>query len=248
MEYCRALSHRSSSIRPATIRRGGDYHDTAYKTGSADRTSASAIRLCFSEHTPAEGLPFIRPSIPACEYAWLTEAAGISWPIFADDFSDALFYRLLSETPESLSRYLDMSPDLAGRVFRTFPSCHRFSQLAETVKCKSYTRLHINRALLHCLLGITKADMAAAKQTDLIPYARVLGFRESATALLREITAHSSIPLITRMAETRRQPALSENPLFAADCFAADLYRMTAQRKFGSLLRNEYTRPLIRTP
>lgn len=267
IEYCRALKRFSSAIRPVTVKRLGDYHDITLNTGIPDDSlsgtsasdiseetgaktlltfaSASALRNCFSTDTVSDALKQIRSSVPDSVFHWLEKEAGNSCPMFADDFSDALFLRLLGHSAETLAQILDISDDMAGRILNAFPEVHSFTHLAETIKCKSYTRLRINRALLHCLLGITDQTMNEAKSSGWIHYGRVLGFRESARPLLKELSLRSSIPLIYQMSQASEQLSPEGRKMLALDTFAAEIYRMTAQRKFASQIPEEYRRHLI---
>lgn len=252
IEYCRALKRFSSAIQPVTIKRLGGYHDMdldevpATETDNSDRyASASALRSCFATGTVTNALKQIAPRAPESVFRLLESEAGHTLPMFADDFSDALFLRLLTHSAETLTQILDLSDDLAGRILNALPTAHGFSHLAETVKCKSYTRLRINRALLHCLLGITSRTMAEAKSSGYIHYGRVLGYRESARPLLRELSLHSSVPLIYQMTQADEQLTPEGRELLALDTFAAEIYRMTAQRKFCSQIPEEYRRRLI---
>lgn len=267
VEYCRALKRRSSTIQPMTIKRLGDYHSSSPEesrhipsmsmpmvpakpsfavSSMKTFTSASALRNFFREHDSSTAFEQIKSDIPESAFSLLKKEAGLSGPLFTDDFTDALFYRLLSESEETLTHYLDVSSDLAGRILNQLPDGRTYSELAESVKCKSYTRLRINRALVHCLLGITDEEMAAFKQNDYAGYARILGCRDSARPLLREISQHSSIPLLYRMKEDSLKLSGTDQRLLSRNNFAADLYRMTAQRKFGTVLPDEYSRKLIK--
>ena len=245
IEYCRALSRLSSPIKPTTIRRQGGYHDVFSDSSSTTFASASALRNCFSDASGSDGLDQLRPHVPPAVANLLHNAYGRSFPMTADDFTDALMLRLLEYSHDSLTDILDMSDDLAARVLNSFPTAHSFTNLAEATKCKSYTRLRINRALLHTMLGITDRLVNEAKSTGYIHYGRILGYREKAKPLLSELYRSSTVPLICRPAS--EQGSLSEigKELFALDTFAAELYRMTAQRKFGHPLTEEYRQRLI---
>ncbi|MBQ4563237.1 MAG: nucleotidyltransferase family protein [Lachnospiraceae bacterium] len=254
IEYCRALKHFSSGIQPVTIKRLGEYHDMdmnpdqslASEKDHSDRyVSASALRNCFTTNTVTNALKQLAPCVPESVLHLLESGAGHSLPLFANDFSDALFLRLLSHSPETLAQMLDISEDLAGRIRNIVPEVHSFTHLAETIKCKSYTRLRINRALVHCLLGITDRTMNDAKASGYVHYGRILGFRESARPLLKELHLHASIPLIYQMTQADEQLTPEGKALLSLDTFAAELYRMTAQRKFGSQIPEEYRRRLI---
>lgn len=253
IEYCRALKQFSSRIRPMTISRLGGYHDSlpddANKTHIDSETttfaSASALRAYFSDLSVSDALQQIRTYIPESVSCLLNDAANVSFPMTADDFSGALFLRLLEHSSESLSEVSDISDALADRILNTLPGAHSFSNLAETVKCKSYTRLRINRALIHCLLGITSGTLRNVKASGYAHYGRILGFRETARPLLKELSEHAKIPLIYQPAHAKEMLSREGKPSFSLDVFAAELYRMTAQRKFGSVIPEEYRRKLI---
>lgn len=126
----------------------------------------------------------------------------------ADDFSLLLAARLLTETKGSLSSCLDLSPDLANRILRQRHACSSFSEFAMQLKTKEMTYTRISRALMHLLLN----------QKTLYPagYNRVLGFRKSAGALLKEIRRRSSLPLIAKQPTPRGfLPAMHLPPLRA---------------------------------
>lgn len=95
----------------------------------------------------------------------------------ADDFSLLLAARLLTETKESLSSCLDLSPDLANRILRLRYACSSFSEFAMQLKTKEMTYTRISRALMHLLLN----------QKTLYPagYNRVLGFQKSAGGIVK---------------------------------------------------------------
>ena len=249
IEYCRALIRLSSAICPVTIKRLGSYHDeNMWKKNMSERanfTSASALRRCFSYFTTDKALRQIRDSVPPSVIHLLEQEAESSFPMFADDFSDALFLRLLEHSSQTLSEILDISEDMAGRILKVLPEANSFTQLAETIKCKSYTRLRINRALIHCLLGISDQTMNEAKSSGFIHYGRILGFKESVRPLLKELSHHSQVPLIYQPAQADGQLSTVGKQMFSLDTFAAELYRMTAQRKFRSKLPEEYRRRII---
>ena len=243
VEYCRALKRRSSAIRPMTIKRMGDYHGQEM---DGPMPSASAIRRVFAEHSVSESISQIRSAIPSGTYDQMVRESGISGPIFTDDFTDALFYRLLNENEETLCRYLDVSADLAGRIKNTLSSCRTYTELAASVKCKSYTRLRINRSLLHCLLGLTDEKMTTFKSNDYTGYARILGFKDTAAPLIGEIAARSSLSILLRMKEDGEKLSATDRKLLELNNLSSALYRMTIQRKFGHVLPEEYSRRLIR--
>ena len=87
--------------------------------------------------------------------------------------------------------------------------------------------------------------MNEAKSSGFIHYGRILGFKESVRPLLKELSHHSQVPLIYQPAQADGQLSTVGKQMFSLDTFAAELYRMTAQRKFRSKLPEEYRRRII---
>ena len=96
---------------------------------------------------------------------------------------------------------------------------------------------------MHILLNITKENMLWGKSIDYVPYARVLGFRKDSTKLLSTIKEHSSIPLITKVADA--EILLDENAylLLKKDIWVSDLYQSVLLNKPRT--SNEFTTPIV---
>lgn len=235
--------------------------------------SASALRAQISEQQPGKaGIQAIKPSVPvqsavllqnhdtadhalstvlaaqmppAVLEALLAEGA-LAAPLFADDLTELLNYRLLSamQTQENLSCFSDLSPELAARLTKQAlqfaPFCERIAQL----KTKGYTYTRVSRALLHLILGITTKQITQAKALDFAPYARILGFKKSAGPLLSHLREKSRIPLITKTADARNILSPKAMALLETDFYASHVYQSLLASK-GRIIRNEYTKSVI---
>ena len=231
-EYCMSIINHHSHLKPVTIRRSADnYHDT---TLSEEHSSASAIRatlladekiLSGGDMTIDDMLDDVQDDIPAGAFETLKGNWAINGPLCEDGFSSQLKYKLLSETAETLTSYLDVSESLANRIIKSLNKFESFSQFAELLKSKDLTRTRINRALLHILLNI--------KDVQPIEYARILGFRKSAEPLLSAIKKSSSIPLVTKLSEV------------AYDVFATNLYESVLSEKYARSFVHEYSKPVV---
>lgn len=119
-----------------------------------------------------------------------------------------------------------MSPSLTRRVLACKNQYETFSQFTLLLKTKEITHTRIQRALLHILLHIQ--DTPAT-----IPYARVLGFRKSSSALLNKIKKQGTIPLLTKLSDA--QKILEQNSDFLKilreTTFASNLYETTIAQK-----------------
>ncbi len=252
IEYLKALYRRHSSIKPATILRTSDYLSKAL---SAPFCSSSAIRHVF--HSRITGLASgpmpqtmktVRSYVPEEAYSLIAENFNKRLPIFVDDFSSVLLYKLLSARNADLTDYSDLSPELENRIKNCLTDVSTFSDFIDSVKCKQYTRTRISRALLHILLDIRVEDIARYKSNDFVPYARVLGFKKSSGPLLKSIKKNSSIPLLTKMADAENRLAPMGFDMLNQEVFASNLYQSVVYHKFGYRTKNEYTQGVIIEP
>jgi len=246
LEYLKAIKKLASSIKPHTITRTGTgYHDehTAFSNDSGTLiASASAIRAALSKE--AGSIAAAQPLLPAESYRIFAESYGISAPVTLNDFSLLLSARIAAETKDSLADFLDVPKELADRIYRFRDEFMPFTELIEAIKHKQYTYARINRALVHILLGLKDQTPAEDITAPLVPYARLLAMKKSASPLMKEIKAHATIPVITKPAEARK--ALSESALemFLEDVSAADLYNRVVASKFGTEFKTDMKRSI----
>ena len=105
------------------------------------------------------------------------------------------------------------------------------------LKTKEMTYTRSSRALMHLLLN----------QKTLYPagYNRVLGFRKSAGALLKEIRRRSSLPLIAKAADAPRLLTGDALAAFESDIQASLFYETVRSHKTGTPFVHEYTKKLV---
>ena len=250
IEYCKALLSRESNITPFTIKRaGGEYHSRGW---NQQLCSALAIRHALQEgcdisqvctHIPKEAAEILTN--------YMTDYTGLT----ANDFSSLLYYKLLSEQEKGYEEYWDVSSDISDRIRKRLFECKDYDSFCDLLKTKEVTHTRISRCLLHILLNITKADMELGKSLDYVPYARVLGFRKDSAELLGVIKEHSSIPLISKLADAEN--ILDENAyrLLKKDILVSEIYQGLLREKLQSsgdadatlklLGKNEFTTPIV---
>lgn len=237
LEYLKALKKLSSAIKPHTIlRTGTGYHDTHSSFSKESGTliaSASAIRSSLTKDTGTIALA--QPLLPAGAYRAFAESYGITAPVTLDDFSLLLSIRIATETKESLATFLDVPKELADRIYGFRDEFMRFTELIEVIKHKQFTYARINRALLHILLGLKEKTIdISGTGRPLVPYARLLAMKRSASPLMKELKEHSQIPIITKPAEARKLLSDDALSMFLEDIAAADLYNRIVTSKFGT--------------
>ena len=232
IEYIKALYRLNSKIKPYTIQRvSSQYHDMDLQQ---EFSSATALRQVIGENS-IHGLV---GQIPNDNISLFQNNYQKRYPIFTNDFSLLLKYRLLNETKSSLTEYADVSEELANRIYNQRNEYIDFEQFCELLKTKELTYSRICRALLHILLGIKKSDY-----TD-IQYARVLGFRKGDSDVLTVIKNASAIPLLTKLTATKD---LSDSAvqMLNQDIYTSNLYESVVTDKFKTPFINEHAHQIV---
>lgn len=241
IEYIKALHRRRSRIHPVNIRRtGSDHRDQ--RLGDV-YSSSRALRQAMQSNRSIEEL---RSHIPEEAYNVLAEYFAQERPLFQNDFSTLLHYKLLSEQAKGYTEYLDITPDLSEKICKYVYQFTTFSEFCDLLKSKDMTYTRISRCLLHILLNIRKENMEYyIDNQDSVCYARLLGFREEAKPLLTAIDRNTSIPLITKMADAEKLLTSGGYQMFQQEVQITDIYSSIQAAKSDHRMYHEYTRPMI---
>ena len=244
IEYLKALKKIGSSIQPFTIqRKGAHYHASDLKESFS---SASAIRNTFSTQTDFPVFESVLSNqIPTDCAILLKEHWHTSYPIYPNDFSVLLKYRLLEETPASLTQYMDVSEELANRIYKQLSSFLNWEQFCELLKTKELTHTRIQRALLHILLKVKKEEIQYHREHQYHYYARLLGFRKDSAQIISAISKNTEIKLITKISDVENLSDTAKN-MFYKDLFASNIYAAVITDKFNKTTKNEYQYPMIK--
>lgn len=241
IEYIKALHRRRSRIHPVNIRRtGSDHRDQ--RLGDV-YSSSRALRQAMQSNRSIEEL---RSHMPEEAYNVLAEYFAQERPLFQNDFSTLLHYKLLSEQAKGYTEYLDVAPDLSDKICKYVYQFTTFSEFCDLLKSKDMTYTRISRCLLHILLNIKKEHMEYyIDNQDSVCYARLLGFREEAKSLLTAIDRNTSIPLITKMADAEKLLTSDGHRMFQQEVQITDIYSSIQAAKSNHRMYHEYTRPMI---
>lgn len=258
IEYIKALYKSHSSIQSYTIKRMvSGYHDE-HLTGTY--SSASAIRKLldyashsvhlegdgmFDEPALSEVLTRLEDQVPPSCIRMLEEMHRSRYPIYANDFSLLLKYKLLTESRDSLVKYKDITDDLANRIMNHANDFITFDQFCDLLKTRDMTYTRISRSLFHILLNITNEDMICYQEKGYCQYAHILGFRKDAGKLLSHLKKNSQVPLITKLTQIEN---LNDTGLamLEKDIFASNLYESIITNKFKMPFVNEYQQQIVR--
>ena len=117
------------------------------------------------------------------------------------------------------------------------------TSLIESVKTRNYTYSAVSRALTTILLDADLPPVrieSIADYENAFPYLRLLGFRKGSSALIRELEACASSPIINKLADYREESAMLD-----LDVTSARLYNQIVYQKFGTRLSDEYRRTIV---
>lgn len=213
LSYLRALRRLNSDMIPVPVLREGAYRDAEL----AAYPSASALRGAILRGNWAG----VAASVPENALSVLRRAVmdGICPP---DGLDTALRHVLLTASRDQVALWPGISEGLEERILKAAESEVSREALISAVKTRRYTRGRISRALCHGLMGVTRRDLPESPAC-----ARLLGFRDSARPLLRQM-AQSGFPLYSRPAR---------EPQAALDIRADDLWRLGAGLPRGDTCR-----------
>ena len=242
IEYCRALKYFNSSITPMTIMRKDNLYNDEELADEGKLSSATAIRKFLHNSTDFDALTSYMPesSLEIMKNNW-----NICTPISPNDFSLLLKYKLLLENRETLVQYLDVTSDLADRIYNNLNIYKDFDSFCNLLKTKELTYTRIARSLLHILLDIKKLDYEIYKKSKYGQYARILGFRKEAAQLLHELKIHSSIPLVSKLSDSVKGLDGITLAMLEKDIHASHIYESVVADKFRQDFNNEFQRQLI---
>lgn len=239
LAYLSARQKEGYSIEPYTIlRQGANYHEQEL---SSEFPSAAALRTFLEEHQTVAPLA---PFLPAPAYQILKEEFSSRTFVTERDLSPLLTLKLLQcENAGELQKFADISPALANRIFKNRYQNISFPEFSMLLKTRELTLTRIYRALLHFILDITDKEQKEFFAPAHSPYARILGLRSAARALLRE--RKNSIPLILRPAQGKKMLSPQAYHFFQKDIACAELYRQLSFQKSGITCKSEFTHEIL---
>lgn len=217
IEYEKAKLRLGAAFESVPVARiGNGYHDTE----TSEYASATAIRKMVE--TSADNLDSLAVTFPAVLSDLYGEA--FRYPVFPDDLSSVLFSALHGRTWEELAQYSDISEDTAKRLAEVAKHPFTWTSLTEALHERSHTQSHVNRALCHILLGITKEAENRYRLPAHTPYLHVLGIRKGAEALLGSLASASPAPLLVRLTKDMRALPEEARGLFETELNATALH------------------------
>ena len=259
IEYIKALKMLGSSITPYSIsRKGAHEHDNTlhprYSSATAIRALLAYSSSKYSTYTEDES--FTPPSfnsifhqlsyqIPDSYIDILKDYYHVKYPIYQNDFSLLLKYKLINKTPTDLVQYMDVSPDLANRICNQLNNFFNYKQFSQLLKTKEVTLSRVNRALLHIMLGVKEKNVAEYKQEGYHFYAKLLGLEKRSQEVVSIIAKESNLPMIHNSVNDEKLCRLGKRMLYH-NTLASNLYNSVITDKFRTAYENEYSQKVVK--
>lgn len=253
LEYHRALDYFHSTIKHVSIPRlGNQYNDTELsKEGSF--SSATAIRSYLQKLPETENSVFhlqkddlLNQALPESFFESFFSEGKRYHPVYPGDFSLLYQYCLINHTPSGLHYIEGISPSLADRIYKKIYAYRDPESFCDLLKTKELTYTRISRSLLHILLEITKDDAEYYKNHEYCPYAKILGFRKSASPLLHKLKQQSSLPIISKISSASSVLSERDLLLFEKEVKASHIYEMVKAQKYNLSFLHEFKKsPVI---
>ncbi len=241
IEYIKSIIRQKSSLDPLTMKRfGSDYHD---KRLGLNQSSSSALREALWSGIP---LSELCDQMPRAAYDILDNYLQHNELLHLNDFSEIMYYKLLSERQKGFEDFIDVSSALSDRICNNLYKFDGYEAFCNLLKTKEVTYTRISRCLYHIMLNMRKDDLDLyMNELDITPYARVLGFKKEATPIFSEIDKKSQIPLITKLADAKNLLSEPAYEMLQKEITINDIYSSIRASKAKVPMYNEYSTPIV---
>jgi predicted nucleotidyltransferase len=227
-------------LSAAEIRRrilGGSFFDDARQNDKAPHDAPRQNDETFHDAPQQNGETFHDAPQNGMSLSCIQQLKQADCYLQTEDFWQICSYAI-REKWENLERVKDMSEELANAFRKNWYSAVSFEDFSGRCKTKNTTMARIKRCMFQTLLGIEKQD----ERENTLPYIRLLGMRERASALLREI---QDTVVLTSLAKDMKNLDEEAQRLLHQDIKASDIYHSVQMGKTGKANSNEYTRSFL---
>jgi len=236
LQYLIALRRLKSSIIPGTIQREkSHYHDL--HPVHEQIASATAIRRLLMEE-PGQAAAYMSEQVMHIIASEIESGRG---PVHVNALWQPLLQILSTSKPDQLAEYYDMNEGLEHRLLSKLTSLEECSVtgLLASLKTRRYTYARLQRLIAHLLLGHRRTELTEESLQQGAGYLRVLGFTENGRQLLKLMKKTSTLPVITRPADT-------DHPHMEADIRATVIQASAFAAQDIKQLYSDYYRAPIR--
>lgn len=200
IEYLKSLEKLHSNIKPYTIKReGGSYNSTNL---NEIYSSATSIRATLKSKKCVSDLKHHLPDSVLKELLYLSNK-GYIFP-FEDMMYPFIKYKATTSSINNFKQLPDVSEGLHNKILTALNSSTSYKEAIDNIKSKRYAHTRISRILCQYYLNFYEYDIDSLRRKE-CSYARLLGFSEAGSKLLKVIKANSDIPLYSNIPKEQNE-------------------------------------------
>ncbi len=189
LEYMVSIKKWKSKITPHTVKRiGSAYNDARL----SEIPSATAVRKLIKDGLGVKGVPSF------CRDILEREFKRENGPLFLENLFESVKLKILTYGREKLEKLYGFNEGMAQRMVNCVEA-RTLEDFLSCVKTKRFTLTRIKRRMLYILFDITREFILDSNEYG-PQYIRVLGFKRHSTEVLRAISDHSRLPVVTNVA------------------------------------------------
>ncbi len=184
IEYIKALYRLASSIEPVSIQRiGASYYDSRLEVPIPSATAIRERLMTKSENS--EEVLQIKKATTENMAEYLLQKRNCLSLASVENYYDELFATIVRDR-ESLDKIFEVSEGIENLLYSKVFEKNSVHELALEIKSKRYTYTRARRMLMNILVGLDKSDMQYVKDTNDIPYSRILAFNDNGRKIIKE--------------------------------------------------------------
>lgn len=242
IEYMKSLLKLNSKIKPYAVKRvGASYHGDNI---SDNLSSASAIRKILKKSP--DDLNTLAKYMPSSAYNLLeTSIQSGEGPIFFDDCSSLINYKLKVSTKDQMENCIDVSEGIQNRFKKAVINYSTISDIIGYTRTRRYPISRIQRTLLHILLSLHKEDFWNFVENGFAQYVKILGFRKDSSDLLKSLKTNCNLPIISNVKDSINVLNDTGLKMLKDEIKCSDIYNIIIGDKYGTPCKNDYSHPII---
>ncbi len=233
LEYLRILNTYAPDVIPVAIPRTSDNHNSLSLLEGYPSSTAIREGLISKNRSVVNNVPY---------YVAATLMNDDGDPVQLNDFTDMIFYSILSKSREELRRISDVSEGFENVLFRAARSAGTADDLLDQIKSKRYTLSRCKRILLNILLGIEKSFVIDTIRNEDSDYCHVLAVSSGSRSLLSKIKKYGQTSLIVRKEDYDNLSEVVRKNV-EIDSFANELHAIAGN--YGPDLHRDFQGPVF---
>jgi predicted nucleotidyltransferase len=161
-----------------------------------------------------------------------------------DDFTQLAYFALQKENNVSLTQYVDIDQNIANKLINSKENLDELGYYIGSLKTKDITYTRLSRSILHIMLGLKDTNMNDYMNNP-CEYARILGFKESSSTLLKTIKKNSSLNIVSKLSLGMKKLTLTGRTMLEMDINASNIYNKIVYWKYQQTIPNEYKHGVV---